>query len=118
MLALLIVAGCGARGGRDYTVRGKVAQLPAPNQPASAFQIAHQAVDDFVGRDGKVTGMDPMTMSFPLARGVSLAGLAVDDPIEFTLHVDWAADPAVEITRIRKLPPGTRIVFRAAQPEK
>ncbi len=104
------------RGGRDYRVRGKVAQLPAANEPASAFMIAHEAVDDFVDRDGKVTGMDPMTMAFPLTRGVTPAGLAIGDPIEITLHVDWSADPAVSITRLRKLPPGTAIVFRAARP--
>ncbi len=115
MLALALAA-CGGRGGRDYTVRGKVAQLPQAGQPASAFMIAHEPVDDFVDRDGKVSGMDSMTMSFPLARGVTPAGLAVGDPIRFTLHVDWAADRPVEITRLEKLPPGTPIVFRAARP--
>jgi hypothetical protein len=117
LVALLIVgAACGARGGRDYTVRGRVAQVPLAGQPASAFAIAHEAVDEFVDRDGQATGMDPMTMSFPLARGVTPAGLAVGDPIELTLHVDWKAEPAVEITRLAKLPAGTPIVFRAARP--
>lgn len=114
LLALGIA--CGERGGRDYKVHGKVAQLPVAGEPASAFMIAHEAVDGFVDRDGKATGMDPMTMSFPLARGVTPAGLAVGDAIEFTLHVDWKAEPAVEITRLAKLPPGTPIVFRAARP--
>jgi hypothetical protein len=112
----LALAACGGRGGRDYTVRGKVAQLPVANQPASAFMIAHEPVDNLVDRDGKVTGMDSMTMSFPLARGLTPAGLAVGEPIEFTLHVDWSADPPVEITSLKKLPPGTPIVFRAANP--
>jgi len=110
------LSGCRAHRGRDYAVRGKVAQVAVPGQPGSAFMIAHEAVDGFVDRDGERSGMDPMTMSFPLAKGVSPAGLAVGDPIEFTLHVDWTADPPVEITRLRRLPPGTAIVFRAARP--
>ncbi len=116
LLALLtLAAGCG-RGGRDYTVRGRVAQLPEAGNASSGFVISHQAVDDFVDRTGEVVGMDPMTMSFPLGPRVSLAGLAVNDPIEFTLHADWSAVPPVRITSLHKLPPGTPIVFRAAQP--
>jgi len=115
-LMLLALLGCGAARGRDYVVRGRVAELPDPHDPASGFQVSHEAVDDFVGRDGQRTGMDPMTMGFPLAPGVSLKGLLVGDPIRFVLHIDWSAEPTVRITRIRKLPPGTPIVFRAAEP--
>jgi hypothetical protein len=117
LLSLLaaLLAGC-SRGGRDYTVRGRVAQLPEPGNASSGFVVAHQAVDDFVDRQGEVVGMDPMTMSFPLGPQVSLAGLAVNDPVEFTLHADWAAAPPVRITSLHKLPAGTPIVFRAAQP--
>jgi hypothetical protein len=111
----LLAAGC-SRPGRDYTVRGRVAQLPEPGNPASGFVVAHQAVDEFIDRQGEVVGMDPMTMSFPLGPQVSLAGIAVNDPVEFTLHVDWSATPPIRITRLHKLPPGTPIVFRAAQP--
>jgi hypothetical protein len=114
--ALLAALGCSRGGGRDYTVRGRVAQLPEPGNPASGFAVSHQAVDDFVDRQGEVVGMDPMTMSFPLGPQVSLAGLALTDPIEFVLHVDWSAAPPVRITSVHKLPPGTPIVFRAAQP--
>jgi hypothetical protein len=115
LLALLLLVACG-RSGRDYTVRGRVAMLPEPGNPASGFVVAHQAVDDFVDREGKVVGMDPMTMSFPLGPKVSLKGLAVNDPVEFTLHADWSAAPPVRITSVHKLPAGTPIVFRAAQP--
>jgi hypothetical protein len=115
LLPVLLLASCGHRG-RDYTVRGRVAQLPEPGNPASGFVLSHQAVDDFVDRQGEVVGMDPMTMSFPLGPQVSLAGLAVGDPVEFTLHADWSKVPPVRITRLHKLPPGTPIVFRAAIP--
>ena len=115
-LTFLAAAGCSRGGGRDYTVRGKVAMLPEPGNPASGFAVAHQAIDGFVDRQGEVVGMDPMTMSFPLGPKVSLAGLAVLDPVEFTLHVDWSETPPVHITSVKKLPPGTPIVYRAAQP--
>jgi hypothetical protein len=38
--------------------------------------------------------------------------------IEFKLHVDWEAEPAVEIVEIRELPSGTKLVYRAAKPPK
>jgi hypothetical protein len=104
------------KGGHTYTVRGQVIQLPDPAQRGSGLTLQHEAVDDFVGRDGKTVGMDPMSMPFPVAPGVSLAGIAPADVVEFDLNVDWQADTPVAITRIRKLPPGTKLVFRAAKP--
>lgn len=115
---LLLAAGCAAKGGsgRDYTVRGQVRQLPDPATPGSGLYISHEAIDEWVGRSGEVEGMDPMIMPFEVADGVSLEGIAVADVIEFTLHVDWDADTPVEITRIRELPAGTKLVFREARP--
>lgn len=123
LAALMVVAGCTKQekqsSGRDYTVRGQVRQLPDPANPAAGqFFVSHEAIDDWVGREGKIVGMDPMTMSFEVAEGVSLEGLQRGDVIEFTLHVDWKASPPVEITAIRKLPPGTRLVFREAKPPR
>ncbi|HKV09386.1 MAG TPA: copper-binding protein [Thermoanaerobaculia bacterium] len=119
MAVLLLAAGCTAQGGgpgRDYTVRGQVRQLPDPATPGSGLYLSHEAIDDWVGRSGEVEGMDPMTMPFEVADGVSLEGIQVADVIEFTLHVDWKADVPVEITRIRELPVGTKLVFREAKP--
>ena len=126
MLALALVAaiGCGERKaetagrGHTYTVRGQVTQLPDPGSPGSSLYISHEAVDNFVGRSGEVEGMDPMNMPFPVADGVSLDGIAPRDVVEFDLHVDWEADRAVEITRIRELPADTQLQFRAAEPDK
>ena len=115
----MVVAGCAEQSsGRDHTVRGQVRQLPDPANPAGGFFVSHEAIDDWVGRDGTVVGMDPMTMSFAVAEGVSLEGLQRGDVIEFTLHADWEASPPVEITAIRKLPPGTKLVFREAKPPR
>lgn len=115
---LLLAAGCAgkASGGRDYTVRGQVRQLPDPATPGSGLYLSHEAIDDWAGRSGEIEGMDSMTMPFEVADGVSLEGIEIADVIEFTLHVDWEADTPVEITRIRELPAGTRLVFREAKP--
>lgn len=102
------LAGCRraeeSAAGRDYSMRGRIVQLPTPENPASELQIAHEAVPEFVGRDGQVTGMDAMTMGFPVARRVRLSDLAVGERVEFTLHVDWDAELPIQITRLRQLP--------------
>jgi len=121
-LALLALAGCGpkqeAAAGRDHTVRGQVRQLPDPATPGSGLWLVHEAVDDWAGRDGKVEGMDSMSMPFEVAKGTPLEGIEVNDVIEFTLHVDWNAETPVEITRVKELPPGTKLDFREARPPR
>ena len=120
---LLLAAGCGGgtggkSGGRDYTLRAQVAQAPDPANPAAGLYLYHEAIDDWVSRDGKVEGMDPMTMPFPVAPDISLAGIAAGDKVEVTLHADWNAETALQITRLRELPADTRLDFRAARPSK
>jgi hypothetical protein len=117
---LLAAAGCGKgeAKGRDYTVRAQVVQAPDPANPAGGLYLYHEAVDDWVGRSGKVEGMDTMAMPFPVAKGVPLAGIQANDKVEVTMHVDWDAETPVQITRVRKLPPETRLVFRAAKPPR
>src|SRR5262245_47156078 len=86
---LLVVVAGGCARGRDYTVRGMVVQAPDPANPGAGLYLYHEAIDDWVSRDGKQGGMDPMAMPFPVARGVPLTGLAANDKVEVTLHVDW-----------------------------
>ncbi|HEX7183469.1 MAG TPA: copper-binding protein [Thermoanaerobaculia bacterium] len=105
-------------GGRTYTVRGQVTQLPDPANPGSGIYISHEAIDDYVGRSGEVEGMDSMNMPFPVGAGVSLEGIQPADVVEFDLHVDWESERPVEITRIRELPASTKLDFRAAEPDK
>ncbi|HEX5714921.1 MAG TPA: copper-binding protein [Thermoanaerobaculia bacterium] len=123
LLAVLSLAGCSEEkdSGRTYTVRGQVTQLPDPDNPGTGLFLNHEAVDDFVSRDGEVVGMDPMTMSFLVDEEVPLEGIGVGDVVEVKLHVDWGGEttPGVaEIVEIRELPPGTKLVYRAAQPKK
>ena len=118
-MAALSLAGCfgeEAESGRTYTVRGQVTQLPDPDNPGTGLYLNHEAIDDFVSRDGEVVGMNPMTMSFLVDETVPLEGIGVGDVVEFDLHVDWGAETEVEIVGIRELPAGTRLVYRAAKP--
>ena len=94
---------------QDYTVHGLVTGLPSPDRPASDLTIRHEPIPAFVNRDGKVVGMDSMEMPFTPAQGVSLSGLAVNDPVEFTFEVRWKQSPFSLLTRIVKLPAGTKI---------
>ena len=120
LLAVLSLAGCsgGNESGRTYTVRGQVTQLPDPGNPGTGLYLNHEAIDDFVGRDGEMVGMDPMTMPFLVDEEVPLEGIGVGDVVEFKLHVDWGAETEAEIVGIRELPPGTKLVYRAAKPPK
>jgi Cu/Ag efflux protein CusF len=124
ILVLLVILGltaCRSKSpdsGRIYTVRAQVVRLPDPANPGTGLTLNHEAVDDFVDRSGEVVGMDPMSMPFPVAEGVSLDGIQVGDVVEVELRVDWGGDPEVAITGVRELPAGTKLVFRAARPPK
>jgi Cu/Ag efflux protein CusF len=98
-----------------YVIRGLIKMLPDPAKPASSLMIRHQAIDNFVGRDGKVIGMNSMVMPFTVAEGLSLDGLAVGDIVEFTWEVAPGHTPAA-VTKIVKLPPDTQLEFRKANP--
>ena len=97
----------------NYTVRGRVAQLPEPEaMPPRDLQISHEAIEDFRGADGEVMenngrrGMAAMTMPFPnVADEVSFEGIEVGDPIEFEFEVAWSGRaPNYTVTSVRELP--------------
>ncbi len=113
----LLAAGCSGRSetGHTYAMRAQVEELPAPG--SSELYLTHEPIDNYVGRSGKVEGMDSMSMPFPVAEGVSLKGIEPGDIIEVQLHVDWEADLAVQITGIRELPRDTRLHFGEAKPK-
>ena len=82
----------------------------------NSFQLHHEAIPGFVGRDGQASGMESMTMPFELEKGVSLEGVAVGDPVEIKLHVDWSADLAVVVTALSELPAGTKLDLPGLEP--
>lgn len=94
-----------------YTVRGEVSALPRAGQPGSELLIHHEPVPEFVDSSGKTVGMQSMTMPFPLADGVSLAGIARGDKVEMTFEIRWHGAPPLQLTAIHKLPPDTELNF-------
>lgn len=96
---------------QSYTVRGEVVAVPGGGGPNDQLRIHHEAVPDFVGIDGDVVGMSPMTMPFPTADTVDVAALAPGDKVEFTFEVRWQGSPGYRISQVRKLPPDTQLDF-------
>lgn len=120
----LAVAGCGGGGDEDeaagsqdvattdrYTVRGTVNKLPAAEGGDKNMYIRHAAIPDYKNEAGEAVGMMAMTMPFPVAEGVSLAGLEEGDPVEFTFTMRWKPTGHYEIVEITELPAGTEIDF-------
>ena|ERR1043165_2807490 len=97
-----------------YTVRGRLVALPDPAKLDSSLQIQHEAIPDFVGARGDI-GMSSMTMPFPPAKGLSLAGLAPGDPVEFTWEMSWKPTRLSRVTAIRALPKDTELRFSPAK---
>ena len=116
--------GCGEKAAEitpaedTYTVRGTLVELPAPGAAKPEILIEHVAIDNFRNAQGEVVGMNSMVMPFPPAPGLSLEGLKVDDPVEFTFEMRWKAQPRIQLTKIAPLPPGTVLEFGKAQPNK
>ena len=96
-----------------YDVRGVVRQLPRPEAPQPEIWIHHESITDFVDINGKVKGMDSMTMPFFPAQELSLEGIAVGDKVTFKLEVDWQAMPPAHVTAIEKLPADTPLEWEA-----
>jgi Cu/Ag efflux protein CusF len=118
LLALLVACGPGdppdgppSETGtpRTYRVRGILQALPDPETGAGQLRIHHEAIPDLVGASGEVEPMPAMTMSFPVASEVDLAGLAAGDLVRFDLRIDWQAARPVAVTAIEKLPAGTEL---------
>ncbi|MEM8781867.1 MAG: copper-binding protein [Planctomycetota bacterium] len=103
-----------------YDVRGVIATLPDPGNPASDLNIRHEEIPDFVGASGEVVGMKEMTMPFPLAPGVTLEGLAVGDPVAFTFAVNWESEGSRpwELTKIEKMDEAEAAATREASGER
>jgi hypothetical protein len=99
-----------------YTVRGRIVSLPDPARPTSEFAVRHEAIPTFKSSTGEIfeengvpVGMRSMEMPFPLAKGVSLDGFKVGDLIVMTWEVRYEPRTEYRVTRVEKLPPGTKL---------
>lgn len=109
-LVLLLAGACSEKTAppATYSVRGVVEGLPTP-ETRNTMLVQHEALPDFVHRDGKRRGMDAMIMPFGVADDLALDGIAKGDKVEFTLEVKWDRNPPGHITAIRKLPADTAL---------
>ena len=115
----LLVAACGTQDAaappgppdQSYTVRGVVVALPTEGARVAYLSLRHEAIPEFVGREGDVVGMDSMTMPFALADPALAAGLAPGDEVEATLEIRWEADEPATLTRVEPLPAGAELDF-------
>ncbi len=118
---LLLTAACGApqpeAPPETYRVRGIIRKLPTPNRSPQELSVRHEAIPEFKNADGKVVGMDSMTMPFPLADPALIHTLEVGDRIEMQFNVQWNGDHPLEITAIDALPAETRLAFEPPAPE-
>lgn len=130
-----IVAGCGTKSDPDsadapgaqadansaenidaYDSRGVVVSLPIAGQPATSFQIHHEALPGFQNKQGEVVGMGSMQMPFPLGEGVSIDELTVGDKVSFRFEVrrdTWR----YAIVSIERLSGDTELDFGAVSSE-
>lgn len=90
---------------RTYATRGVVRALPGSGSMGDEMLIAHEEIPDFVDIHGEAVGMTAMSMSFPVAAGVDLAGVEPGDTIDFDLVVDWDESPPARITAVRPAAP-------------
>lgn len=92
---------------RTYDVRGMITQLPDGGPGRPTVHIRHEAIPDFVNSEGYETGMQGMTMPFPLADGVDVDGYEVGDAVRFTFVVDWEGRHPMLLTAIEPLAPAS-----------
>lgn len=117
---LALVAGCkkddkgsgeaAAPPDNEYTARGAINGLRTAGGRAY-FTIHHEAIPDWVGSDGKAVTMDSMTMEFRGRSGVTTAGFADGDKVEFTFGVYSGDAPVLVISKLEKLPADTPLNF-------
>lgn len=89
---------------QTYTTRGRVEGLPASGR--LYFEIHHEEIPEFVGKDGTVTGMHEMIMdmpSFSPEAAQQLQSLQIGDVVAMTFEVRYASDPRSLVTRLEKL---------------
>jgi hypothetical protein len=100
----------GAEAVRAYTTRGVVLEVGA-----DAWVVHHEAIDNFVGRNGEVRGMDAMVMRFALGPDLRPEDVNQGEKLRFRFEADPERRRYV-ITEARTLPPETVVHFRAARP--
>ncbi len=106
----------------NYTVRGRVAQLPEAGKPTTSFRVHHEPIPEWKKNyDQAPVGMNAMVMEFPPASESVLEGIAVGDVVSLTFRVEYDEEDGMlkgwKATRVEKLSADTALVFEKAAPE-
>jgi hypothetical protein len=99
-----------AVAGPTHTVRGRVMKLPVAGDPSSSFSLFHEEIPQWLRPDG-TRGMNAMIMPFPLAKGVSLDGIVLDDIVELSVRQYTTGPLPYEATSVKKLPSDTPLTL-------
>lgn len=103
MLVLMACSAAEEPDGRRYDVAGVVRGIEVEGD-VTRLRIEHEAIPDFVDIDGNAVGMEAMTMTMTVWRGLELPEtLEEGDPVDFELDVDWARTPTGMIVALEVL---------------
>lgn len=95
-----------------YEARGVItAVIPASPAGGARLSIHHERIAAFKDREGKVVGMDSMTMTFDTAPNVKVDALHVNDKIAFRAEVRWDGTPMVLVSKVEPLPAETQLTL-------
>lgn len=85
-----------------YTVRGQVGDVGE-----TSLAVHHEAIPEFVNREGEPSGMASMSMMFHRPASVPIEGIETGDLVELTFDVRWNGDHTLTLTAIEELPEDT-----------
>ncbi|MBX3353823.1 MAG: copper-binding protein [Phycisphaeraceae bacterium] len=105
----------------DFTVRGRVVDLPDPARPASDFKVYHEPIPSWKRNHNQPpVGMNAMQMPFPPATPEVIEGVSVGDIVEIVFRVSYDADDGSlkgwKAIRVTQLPADTALVFDKPAP--
>lgn len=103
----------------DFTVRGRVVQLPDPSRPASDFKVYHEPIPSWKRNYNQPpVGMNAMQMPFPPASPEVIEGVQVGDVVEIVFRVSYDREDGAltgwKAVRVTKLPEDTALSFEQA----
>lgn len=97
-----------AKPSHTYQGRGIVRGVRL-DKDKTTLSIQHEAIPDWVNRQGQAVGMMSMTMEFEAAPSLDVGAVKTGDKIAFGIAVYYGDGSRLEITSLEKLPPETAL---------
>jgi hypothetical protein len=109
---LLALGGCDRERVAHYQTRGVVRAFSGTGEEARVL-IQHEALPQFLDREGKAAPMASMKMIFGLRPSLYSTRLRVDEKLRFEFDVTWSESPFLLITQLTRLPADTALQLPA-----